>query len=42
MSVVALVIAPLLVPDEAASASKEVQKHKIEVVVKAEQSTDVK
>jgi K(+)-stimulated pyrophosphate-energized sodium pump len=42
MSVVALVIAPLLVPDDAASTSKEVQKNKIEVVVKAEQPSEIK
>jgi K(+)-stimulated pyrophosphate-energized sodium pump len=36
MSVVALVIAPLLVKDDAAAADKEINKEKIEVVVKAE------
>ncbi len=36
MSVVALVIAPLLVKDDAATADKEIIKEKIEVVVKAD------
>lgn len=44
MSVVALVIAPLLVKDDAATADKEIIKEKIEVVVKADakQITDLK
>jgi hypothetical protein len=44
MSVVALVIAPLLVKDDAATADKESTKEKIEVVVKAdaEQIKDLK
>ena len=44
MSVVALVIAPLLVPDDAASAKKEVPKAKVEVVssINPAQSLEVK
>jgi K(+)-stimulated pyrophosphate-energized sodium pump len=44
MSVVALVIAPLLVPDDTASAKKEVPRHKVEVVssITTTQSTEAK
>lgn len=41
MSVVALVIAPLLVPTEDAAATKKVTKEKIEVVVKADASKTI-
>ena len=44
MSVVALVIAPLLVPDDSASAKKEVPKAKVEVVssINPDQSLEIK